>query len=231
MCGRFVLKHDPVSIKEWYGAVSMPRYAARYNIAPGTEIIVIRNTHQGRRGSLMRWGLVPAWMKERSAVPALINARGETVAEKPVFRHAFQRRRCLIPASGFYEWQAVPGHKTKQPFYISSKDDTPISFAGLWESAASTDGEVTETCTIITTLANRALQPVHDRMPVILDRGAWDTWLSLDPVTQDTLKELIQPGDASRLQLWPVSAAVNRTANDSDKLIAPLAAEAQLDLR
>ena len=152
----------------------------------------------------------------------LNNARGETVMEKPMFRQAFRRRRCLIPASGFYEWKAVPGQKTKQPFYISFKDGTPMSFAGLWETARTADGTQVDTCTIITTEANAVLAPIHHRMPVIIDREDWSTWLSTEPMPEALLAPLIKPFDADRMQAWGVSHAVNKAINDDPSLVRPI---------
>ncbi len=201
----------------------MPDFDARFNIAPSSSILTIRTNEKGLTGSLMRWGFIPAWAKDPGAMPMLNNARGETVAEKPMFRQAFRRRRCLIPASGFYEWKAVPGQKSKQPFYISLKDGNPMSFAGLWESSRAEDGSRVDTCTIITTEANDVLQPIHHRMPVVLERKDWDTWLSPEPVEDARLMELIAPSDAEKMQAWGVAHAVNKVTNDSPALLLPIA--------
>lgn len=201
----------------------MPDFDARFNIAPSSSILTIRTNEEGLTGSLMRWGFIPAWAKDPGAMPMLNNARGETVAEKPMFRQAFRRRRCLIPASGFYEWKAVPGQKSKQPFYISLKDGNPMSFAGLWESSRAEDGSRVDTCTIITTEANEVLQPIHHRMPVVLERKDWDTWLSPEPVEDARLMELIAPSDAEKMQAWGVAHAVNKVTNDSPALLLPIA--------
>lgn len=223
MCGRFALAHPPAVLQEWYGAASMPDFPARYNIAPGSIIVALRATPEGRAGSLMRWGFIPAWAKEPATMPMLNNARGETVADKPMFRQAFRRRRCLIPASGFYEWKAVPGQKPKQPFYISHKDGSPLSFAGLWESAKNADGERIDTCTIITTDANAVLAPIHHRMPVVIDRAHWDLWLEAETVDDAALAELIAPADAEKMQVWGVAHAVNKASNDGPALLVPIA--------
>ena len=201
----------------------MPDFNARFNIAPSSSILTIRTNEEGLTGSLMRWGFIPAWAKDPGAMPMLNNARGETVAEKPMFRQAFRRRRCLIPASGFYEWKAVPGQKSKQPFYISLKDGNPMSFAGLWENSRAEDGSRVDTCTIITTEANDVLQPIHHRMPVVLERKDWDTWLSPEPVEDARLMELIAPSDAEKMQAWGVAHAVNKVTNDSPALLLPIA--------
>lgn len=207
---------------------SMPAFPARYNIAPGSTVVAVCAVPEGRVATLMRWGFIPAWAKEPATLPMLNNARGETVAEKPMFRQAFRRRRCLIPASGFYEWKAVPGQKLKQPFYISYKDGSPMSFAGLWETARNSDGERIDTCTIITTDANAVLEPIHHRMPVVVARANWDVWLTTEatagaPVDDQLLTALIAPADAETMQAWGVAHAVNKVSNDSPALMAPIA--------
>lgn len=223
MCGRFALNHTPVTLADWYQATSMPDFVARYNIAPSTPIVVIRDTAEGRVGSLMRWGFIPAWAKDTAAVPMLNNARCETVAEKPTFRQAFQRRRCIVPASGFYEWQALPGQKTKQPFYLSHRDGSPMSLAGIWETVLTADGERLDTCAILTTGANAVMQPIHDRMPVILPRDNWDAWLIPGPVNLGQLHALMAPCAPQNMQACRVSTAVNRVANDGPELLEPIA--------
>ncbi|RZI39946.1 SOS response-associated peptidase [Herbaspirillum sp. HC18] len=223
MCGRFASNTPPYQLQQWYDALVMPDVAPRYNIAPGTMIVAVREMPQGREGSLMRWGFIPSWAKDPGSMPMLNNARGETVAEKPMFRQAFRRRRCLIPASGFYEWKAVPGQKLKQPFYISFRDATPMSFAGLWESSHAADGTMIDTCTIITTEANGVLAPIHNRMPVIIDRPDWSTWLAAKPVDEAELMRLVKPFDPERMQAWGVAHAVNKVVNDDPSLLEPIA--------
>ena len=218
MCGRFSLAYPWSSLIAWYNAVSMPDTAPRYNIAPFSDILTIRNTSEGRQGSMMRWGLVPSWVKDIKKLRPIINARAETLTSKPMFRHAFRKQRCLIPASGFYEWQVLPDGKHKQPFYISSKDGNPLSFAGLWEKVTLNEFTI-ETCTIITTDCNALLHPIHDRMPAILPHEAWDPWLSPDDVPDDELTSLLKPLDTEKMQLWPVSTAVNKTTNQGKQLI------------
>lgn len=223
MCGRYVLKHNPAQLQEWYEAAFMPETGLRYNIAPGTPIVTVRDMPDGRIGTLMRWGFIPSWAKDPASIPMLNNARGETVMEKPMFRQAFKRRRCLIPASGFYEWKAVPGQKSKQPFYISCRDGSPMSFAGIWDSALDENGYPIETCAIITTDANDVLAPIHNRMPVILHRHDWQTWLQAGQVDDTVLIDLIRPYDAEPMQAWGVAHAVNKVANDNPELLLPIA--------
>jgi len=201
----------------------MPDFDPRYNIAPSSNIVAVRMTEQGRAASMMRWGLIPSWAKDPAALPMLHNARGETVAEKPLFRHALRRHRCLIPASGFYEWKAVPGQRSKQPFYISCKDGNPMSFAGLWETVKTADGASMESCTIITTEANAVLEPIHHRMPLILERDDWNLWLSPEPLEAQQLLALLTPSNGADLQAWGVSHAVNKVANNDPMLIKPIA--------
>ena len=223
MCGRYALTHEPGVLDEWFDAVFMPDFDLRYNIAPGSNIVALREAPEGRCGTMMRWGFIPSWMKDPSSMPMLNNARGETVAEKPMFRRAFQSRRCLIPASGFYEWKAVPGQRSKQPFYISFRDGSPMAFAGLWETSKTADGTKVDTCAIITTQANAVLAPIHDRMPVVLNQEDWETWLSMEPVAVDMLEQLIKPCDADKMQAWGVSHAVNKVINDGPALLRPIA--------
>lgn len=222
MCGRFSLHQTPASLQKWYQAISMSNFESRYNITPTQQIVTIRNSNEGRTGSLMRWGLIPSWAKDVSALPLLHNARGETIGDKPMFRTGFRRKRCLIPASGFYEWKAVRDQKSKQPFYVSAKDGAPFSFAGIWESTRVNGNETIDTCTIITTSANEMLTPIHHRMPVILEREDWDMWLSIAPVETDQLTTLIKPAEPDQMQVWGVSHAVNKVKSDQPELILPI---------
>lgn len=223
MCGRFASTHTPNQLQQWYDALAMPDFQIRYNIAPGSLIVAIRNTSKGRTGSMMRWGFIPCWAKDPASMPMLNNARGETITEKPMFRPAFRRRRCLIPVSGFYEWKAVPGQKSKQPFYISFRDDTPMSLAGLWETARTAEGGTVDTCAIITTEANTVLAPIHNRMPAIIGRADWATWLSTDVVPDAALHALIRPFSEDGMQVWGVAHAVNKVSNDNASLLEPIA--------
>ena len=223
MCGRYVMNHRPRQLEEFYNASFVPDTGMHFNIAPGSRILVLRDRAEERTGEIMRWGLVPSWVQDPGSLPMLHNARSETIAEKPMFRHALRKQRCLIPASGFYEWKAVSGQRSKQPFYISLKDGAPMSFAGLWESTRMPDGSVLESCTIITTEANTMLAPIHNRMPVLLDHNDWSLWLDSAPLQQEQLKALLKPLIADNIQVWGVSHAVNKAGNDSSALIEPIA--------
>jgi putative SOS response-associated peptidase YedK len=175
-----------------------------------------------RQFALVRWGLLPSWVKDPKTFSLLINARGETAIEKPAFRAAMRRRRCLIPADGFYEWKAVGGRK--QPFFVRLKSGGPLAFAGLWETWSGPNGEELETAAIVTTRANRTLAAVHDRMPVIVPPQAFDLWLDGTTVDPQTAAALIAPAPEDLLEAYEVSTAVNRVANDNPKLVEPAAA-------
>ena len=221
MCGRYALQASVKELAEALEVASMrvAEERARFNIAPQQAVIAARHGDDGRELVSLRWGLVPAWAKDSDIGARLINARSESVAEKPSFRDAFKRKRCLIPSSGFYEWMRTEGRK--QPYYFRLKADEPFFFAGLWERWEQS-GKTLETCTILTTAANDVLAPVHDRMPVILDPDAYDLWL--DPAVQrsDDLTALLRPYPAARMTSHPVSLNVNKPAYDSAELIAPL---------
>jgi putative SOS response-associated peptidase YedK len=222
MCGRFTLSVPAETLRDYFDLRQLPEMPPRYNIAPTQPVAIVRPAADcvGRALDMVRWGLIPAWADDPGIGARMINARAETVAEKPAFRAAFRQRRCLVPADGFYEWQKVGTRK--QPHHIRLKNGGPFAIAGLWEHWRSTDGEVIESCTLITTEANDLLQPIHDRMPVILPPGAFDLWL--DPAVADTrpLTWLLCPFPAEEMATYPVSPRVNTPANDGPDLIAPL---------
>jgi putative SOS response-associated peptidase YedK len=218
-------------------ARQLPLFQPRYNIAPTQDILVIRAEAKSgeREAALLRWGLIPVWAKDPHAGPPLINARGETVAEKSTFRHALRRRRCLIPADGFFEWQQTPGVTSrgkKQPYLIHRRDNGPLAFAGLWDSWISKASKHSrggagdreplriESCTIVTTAANATLAPLHDRMPVILSPGDYARWL--DPAVREpaAVADLLVPSGHEELVAEPVSTHVNRVANDGPECVA-----------
>ncbi len=231
MCGRYVIISTPEAIRKLFGYGEQPNFPPRYNVAPTQPIPIVRLDEGKRAFALMRWGLLPSWVKDPKTFPLLINARGESVLEKPAFRNAMRRRRCLIPTDGFYEWQA--GQKPsgpKRPYFIRAKRDAsghapPLAFAGLWETWTGPNGEELDTAAIITTTANRALAALHDRMPVFVAPEAFDMWLDCANVEADVAAALINPADESLLEVYPVSTAVNRVTNDSEMLIAPSPAE------
>jgi len=221
MCGRYVITSSPAAIRALFGYPEQPNFPARYNVAPTQPIPVVR-LHDGKRSfALMRWGLLPSWVKDPKAFPLLINARGESVLDKPAFRAAMRRRRCLIPADGFYEWKDAAGRK--QPYFVRlAGTGGPFAFAGLWETWTGPNGEELDTAALVTTEANRTLAPIHSRMPVIVPPDAFDFWLDCANVDAQTAAALLVPARDTLLEAYPVSTAVNRVANDSDALIAPL---------
>ena len=221
MCGRFTLQIPPELLAEIFGLMEIPVYPARYNIAPTQQVPVIRQTGDGRNHfAVMKWGLIPSWAKDPNIGNRMINARCESVAEKPAFRHAVRHSRCIVPASGFYEWREEGGKKA--PFYVQLKDGSPIYFAGLWDHWKSQEGEVIEACTILTTSANILIAPLHDRMPVILQSEAFLKWLDHDTCDPDKLKSLYLPYPAELMDMRTVSPLANSPRNDSAELIAPL---------
>lgn len=225
MCGRFALDTPPKKLTEHFNLSGETDFSPSWNIAPSLRICTITDDTEGSRHlRKMKWGLIPSWAKEATIGNKLANARGETVAEKPSFRSAFKYHRCIIPASGFYEWKSEQG--VKYPWYISLKSGDPMAFAGLWESWRSTEGEVIESCCIITTDANAIMKPIHDRMPVILDQDQWTTWLSHQEHQKDALIPMIHPHDPESMQAWPVSREVNRVGlRDDAGLVKPIPAK------
>jgi putative SOS response-associated peptidase YedK len=217
MCGRFALKNPPSELITRFGLDECADFGPRYNIPPGTDIPVIRQSPEGKRVlHLLRWGLVPHWSKDLAIGTKLNNARGESVAEKPSFRDAFKRRRCLIPASGFYEWK-VEG-KIKQPYYIGLKSGEPMAMGGIWESWKAPDGTILRTACIITTQANDLMAGIHDRMPVILAPGAWGAWLGAENVSTEALRALLVTAPAEGMVAYPVGMAVNRPGAEGEEL-------------
>ncbi|MEO0801867.1 MAG: SOS response-associated peptidase [Cyanobacteria bacterium J06642_2] len=217
MCGRFALAAEIKAIAKAFGLQNMPDLPPRYNIAPSQPVAVVRASNRKERElAIVQWGLIPSWTKDVSKWKPLINARAETAAEKPSFRTAFRRRRCLIPASGFYEWQKVEGGK--QPFFIHQQgenDDLPLfAFAGLWERWQGANGDELESCTILTTTANAAMKPIHNRMPIILVPRDYDAWLLTDERDVNELRSLLHPIDDEWVSAYPVSTTVNNPRND-----------------
>ena len=215
MCGRYTLRSRGSA--KFYGvqASELPFSVPRYNIAPSQDVPVILERGGERQLALLQWGLVPSWSKEPKG---LINARAETLEEKPSFSESFQRRRCLMPADGFFEW--VRSGRLKQPYYFQMKDESPFAFAGIWDKWQR-DGVSITSCAIITTIPNELLAPIHDRMPVILNTEAQDKWLRSDAHPAE-LKELLVPFPSSDMKSFPVSSLVNRPQVDEAQLVEPI---------
>jgi putative SOS response-associated peptidase YedK len=221
MCGRFTNKAKPEEIEREFkiGKVNPKILSPRYNIAPTQMIPAVLEADGARILAELKWGLIPSWAKDDSIGSRLINARAETLAEKPSFRNAFKSSRCIIPTSGFYEW-VRQSKGAKQPFYFYLKDKDVFGFAGLREEWLDKEtGELVETCTIITTAANEVLEPVHDRMPVILDSVNYDIWLASDVTETEILQKLLVPYPAAKMDSHPVGRAVNSPSEDSPELI------------
>jgi putative SOS response-associated peptidase YedK len=211
MCGRFTLT-NPNLLAEHFKLDQKPLLEPRYNIAPTQQVAVIRSQDSGRfKLSMMRWGLIPHWSKDDKISYKLINARAETVAEKPTFRSAFKARRCLIPADGFYEWEH--NGKNKQPYYVRMKRRGLFAFAGLWEYWTGPDGKVRESCCIITTDANSLIQKIHDRMPAVIDPEQYALW-SGEMMSSTMLQQLLEPFEPEKMTAFPVSGMVNSPKND-----------------
>jgi putative SOS response-associated peptidase YedK len=218
MCGRFTLTVDPADLQDLFG-LSEPAPAAlkpRYNIAPTQPVAVIPN-QEPRKLELFQWGLIPAWAKDPKIGNSLINARAETVAEKPAFRAAFKRRRCLILADGFFEWKKEG--KAKTPMHIQMKGGQPFAFAGLWEVWSAPDGSTVPTCTILTTTANELVQSIHDRMPVILPPEAFGIWLTPGELAASEGLALLKPFAADAMTARAVSTLVNNPRREGPELL------------
>jgi putative SOS response-associated peptidase YedK len=225
MCGRFVSASSPDEIARYFDAEAPEALLEpSYNVAPTNDVYAVLSDGGVRRLDAFHWGLVPIWAKDPRQGAKMINARAETLASKNAYKPAFKRRRCLIPADGFYEWKKIPGQKTKQPHFIHQPDGEPLAFAGLWEVWRGPDrqGDPLRSCTIVTTSANETMQPLHDRMPVILPASAWDQWL--DPANDDleTLGKLLVPAPPEVIVTHPVSTEVNSVRNKGAELIEPV---------
>jgi len=220
VCWRFALFASPELLAEYFALADAPAglLAPHYNLTPGQDIAAVRVDRNGaRRMHALRWGLVPFWAKDASIGRRLINARLDSLATKPAFREALGRRRCLIPASGFYEW-GVDGLGKKQPFFVRASAEPLLALAGLWERWRRPDGESLETCVIVTADAVPLLAPIHDRMPVMLTRAGQDLWL--DP--KSTVAAITEhAAHGPELEAWPVGGAVNDPRNDDERLIVP----------
>lgn len=222
MCGRFTLVADPEKVMNRFQLQEIPfDLKPRYNIAPGQPIPVILDDSGRRRIGPLRWGLVPAWASDEKIGYKMINARAETLLEKPAFRRLFERKRCIIPADGFYEWKQMD--RGKQPMRITMKNGEPFAFAGLFDTWTRPDGERLHTCTIITTRPNQVVADIHDRMPVILRPEDEDLWLDREKYDPDLLQSLLVPYDAGQMRAYPVPTLVGSPKNDVPACITEIA--------
>jgi len=223
MCGRFTLTASEAELMMRYGADQMTiDFAPRYNIAPGQFVPAVIESHGQRRIGALRWGLVPVWAKDEKIAYKMINAKGETVHEKPAFKSSFLRKRCLIPADGFYEWQKR-ADGSKQPMRIVRQDRAIFSLAGLYDTWTTPDGQKLHTCTVITTQPNELVRPIHDRMPVILRREDEAIWLDRDKQDVELLQSLLLPYPEAELYAYPVAALVGSVKNDLPACIESVA--------
>jgi putative SOS response-associated peptidase YedK len=223
MCGRYVITSTPDAIRRLFGYLEQPNFPPRYNVAPTQPIPVVHLDGDQRHFRLMRWGLIPSWVKDPKGFTLLINARAESATEKPAFRNAMKRRRCLIPADGFYEWK--PDSARKRPYFIHMKGGAPFAFAGLWETWTGPNGEEMDTAAIVTTDASPDIAHIHHRMPVMLEPDAFQLWLDCANVDAAIAQSLLAPLPPGRLDAHEISTAVNRVANDSSALIEPSAGD------
>lgn len=214
MCGRYALTSSPAVIAERFHLLWTPELAPHYNIAPGQTIPVVRETGQGRELALLKWGLIPSWARDASIGTKLINARGETLGDKPAFRSAYRRRHCLVPADAFYEWKPIAGRK--QPYCIRLRDEGPFGMAGLWEHWKAPDGQTVESCTIVTVDANTLIAELHDRMPLIVAPDDYDAWLAAGT------KELPPAVPPQEMRYYPVSPLVSNARNDVPACLDPI---------
>ncbi len=223
MCGRFLLATPADEIAHAFGVVGgLSMWTGpRYNIAPSQPILIVRAREtDGREGALVRWGLIPSWSKDEGIGLRTINARSETAPEKPAFRDAFRKRRCIVPADGFYEWKKLGG-EGKQPMLIRAAGGTPLGMAGLWESWPSPSGDTVESGTILTCAPNEMMSAIHDRMPVILDPAEYDEWLNSE-TTPERLRSLLDPCPSAGLSALPVSRRVNSPRHDDPACAEPV---------
>jgi len=233
VCGRFVSSTPPDQIAKYFGADEVGERVLdpSYNVAPTNDVYVVMENGGVRKVDALHWGLVPVWAKDMKIGNRMINARAEGIEKKNAYRHAYRKKRCIIPADAFYEWTAVEGRKRKQPWLIERTDGEPFAFAGLWEIWRGEDreGEEVRSCTIITGPANEKMAEIHDRMPVILPPSAWDTWLDEDQEDIQTLGKLLVPAPPELITMHPVSTEVNNPRNDGAHLVDEVDPDADED--
>jgi putative SOS response-associated peptidase YedK len=222
MCGRFTLTVDPADLQDTFENYTFPQqFAPRFNIAPTQPVLAVPNDERNEAVFFI-WGLIPMWAKDPGIGNKLINARAETLAEKPSFRGSLKYKRCLIFADGFYEWKSASTGKTKTPYFIHMNDRKPFAFAGLWDSWNSPDGSQIKTCTIITTEPNDLMVLIHNRMPAILHPRDYAKWLDSAPQTPENLSPLLKPYPAEEMNAYVVSTMVNKPENDIPELVVPV---------
>jgi putative SOS response-associated peptidase YedK len=221
MCGRYALALEADDLQEAFPDFIFPdQFQPRYNIAPGQPILTIPND-ETRKATLQVWGLIPSWAKDPEIGRGLINARAETLGEKPSFRGSYKYHRCLIPANGFFEWQAQPGTTGKLPFFIKMKSGEPFAFAGLWDTWQSPDGAQVASATIITTTPNELMATIHSRMPVILPKDCYTQWLDPSPQPPSRFESLLVPYPSKEMIAVPISKLVNKPENDRAEILLP----------
>jgi len=221
MCGRYFLYSTADRLTQLFGEMPMPLLEPRYNIAPTQAVPIVRQSPTGGREMvLVRWGLIPGWSKGPDSRFSMINARVETVAQKPAYRSAFRYRRCLIPADGFYEWHAVGANK--QPHVLRPRDGRPLALAGIWEHWQDPNGNELESCTILVGAADAQVRPVHERMPVFVGPESFDLWLDIRSQKPQPLETLLAAQQPPDLEIYPVGRAVNSPRNDSAMLLDPM---------
>jgi putative SOS response-associated peptidase YedK len=223
MCGRFVITSPPEALRRIFGYFEQPNFPPRHNIAPTQPVPVVVLEHGARHFRLMRWGLIPYWVKDPRQFALLINARSETVVEKPAFKNAIRRRRCLIPADGYYEWQAVGGRK--RPFFIYRRDRQPFAFAGLAETWMGPNGEELDTVAIATSPASRDLSALHPRVPVAIGTQDFERWLDCRDDSAEPVMGLLAPPEVGTFAWHEVSTRVNHADNDDAQLVLPISDE------
>ncbi|MBR0703465.1 SOS response-associated peptidase [Bradyrhizobium diazoefficiens] len=223
MCGRFVITSAPAALRQLFGYVEQPNFPPRYNVAPTQPIPVVLVENGARHFRLMRWGLLPGWVKDPKSFTLLINARSETILEKPAFKRAIRRRRGLIPADGYYEWKVEDGRK--QPFFIHRADGAPLGFAAVFETWAGPNGEELDTVAIVTAAAGEDLAALHDRVPVTIGERDVERWLDIKGDDVDSILPLLAAPRIGEFAWHPVSTRVNRVANDDKQLLLPISAE------
>jgi putative SOS response-associated peptidase YedK len=220
MCGRFTLRTSPQQVAIQFDLAEVPEFSPRYNIAPTQQILAVQLKDGVRHPAFLHWGLIPSWAKDTKIGNSLINARADGVSDKPAFRSAFKRGRCLVVADGFYEWRK--DGKAKQPYFIRMKDDRPFAFAGLCEHWSKGETPI-DSASLITTEPNPLMATIHDRMPVILPKESWDLWLDQEFTSKEKLLDLLKPYPADEMVATPVSTTVNSPRNETPACIVPVA--------